>query len=121
MKDINSREDIEFLMRSFYRDAFKNASIGDFFTKIAKINLEEHLPQITDFWEQQLFRKGNYKKDVLQIHKNLNDKKNFESVHFKTWLSIFNKTVDQNFQGEKADIIKTRALSIATVMQLKTQ
>ncbi|GAA4271360.1 group III truncated hemoglobin [Aquimarina gracilis] len=120
MKDIENRADIEFLMRSFYKEAFNDSAIGEFFTKIAKLDLEEHLPHITDFWEQQLFRKGDYKKNVLQIHKGLSEKKSFEKLHFERWLFLLDKTVDQNFEGEKANLIKTRALSIATVMQLKT-
>ncbi len=119
MKDITSRKDLEFLMKTFYKEVFSNPHIGMFFTEIAKINLEEHLPEIVDFWEQQLFRKGNYKKNVLQIHKNLNDKKKLEEVHFQTWLSIFQKTVDNNYKGTNAELIKTRALSIATVMRIK--
>ncbi|MEW7292265.1 group III truncated hemoglobin [Aquimarina sp. 2304DJ70-9] len=106
-------------MKTFYSNAFADPSIGIFFTEIAKINLEEHLPQITDFWEQQLFRKGDYKKNVLQIHKDLSNQKKLEKVHFETWLSLFNNVVDTHFKGEKANLIKTRALSIATVMQLK--
>ncbi|WP_062062164.1 group III truncated hemoglobin [Aquimarina longa] len=119
MKDITSRQDIEFLMKAFYKNAFDNPVIGVFFTKIAKINLQEHIPEITDFWEQQLFRTGTYKKNVMQIHKQLNTKKKFDKTHFDTWLSLFHKTVDNNFKGQKAELIKTRALSIATVMQLK--
>ncbi|WP_106792531.1 group III truncated hemoglobin [Aquimarina sp. Aq78] len=121
MKDITSRQDIEFLMNAFYKDAFADPAIGIFFTKIAKINLEEHIPEITDFWEQQLFRTGNYKKNVMQIHKNLSSKKKLEKIHFDTWLSLFHKTVDRNFKGEKAHLIKTRALSIVTIMQLKIE
>ncbi len=119
MKDISSRKDIEFIMKSFYNDAFKDPVIGKFFTEIAKINLEEHIPEITDFWEQQLFRTGGYKKNVMQIHKNLDHKKKLEKIHFDTWLSLFRDTVNSNFKGEKAELIKTRALSIATMMQLK--
>ncbi len=119
MKDITSRKDIELLMRAFYSDALTNPLIGEFFTKVANIDLEEHLPKITDFWELQLFRKGGYKKNVLEIHQNLHYKKEIEKSHFDTWLLLFNKTVDNKFKGEKADLIKTRALSIATVMQFK--
>jgi hemoglobin len=32
---------------------------------------------------------------------------------------LFTKTVDQLFEGEHADLAKQRAVSIATVMQLK--
>ncbi|MBL0685089.1 group III truncated hemoglobin [Aquimarina mytili] len=119
MKDITSRKDIEFLMKAFYNEAFADPLIGVFFTEIAKIDLKNHLPQITDFWEQQIFRKGNYKKNVLQIHKNLSVKKKLQKIHYEAWLSLFNTTVDTHFQGEKANLIKTRALSIATVMQIK--
>ncbi len=119
MKDITSRKDIEFLMHAFYKDAFVNPEIGVFFTEIAKINLEEHIPEITDFWEQQLFRTVGYKKNVIKIHQNLDLKKTIHKTHFDTWLSLFKNTVDTNFEGEKAELIKTRALSIATVMRLK--
>ncbi|AXT62882.1 group III truncated hemoglobin [Aquimarina sp. AD10] len=121
MKDITTRKDIEFLMRTFYKEALTDPVIGVFFTKIAKIKLEEHLPHITNFWEQQLFRKGEYKKNVLQIHKDLHLKKELQQQDFDTWLLLFNTTVNTHFKGEQAELIKTRALSIATVIQIKTQ
>lgn len=121
MKDITSRKDIVFIMETFYKEAFDNPIIGIYFTEIAKINLKEHIPQITDFWEQQLLRTGGYKKNIIQIHKNLNSQKRIKKVHFDTWLSLFHNTVDTNFKGEKAELIKTRALSIATIMQLKIE
>ncbi|WP_233558527.1 group III truncated hemoglobin [Aquimarina sp. BL5] len=121
LKDITSREDIEFLMWAFYKKALKDPTIGLFFTEIAQINLEDHIPHITDFWEQQLFYTGNYKKNVLLIHQNLHQKKIIEKIHFDTWLGVFTTTVDSNFRGVKAELMKTRALSIATVIQLKTK
>jgi hemoglobin len=38
---------------------------------------------------------------------------------FKIWLNHFYTTVDENFKGQKAEQIKTQALSIATIMQIK--
>jgi len=120
LKDITTREDIEYLMRAFYKKALEDPKIGLFFTKIAQINLEDHIPHISDFWEQQLFYTGNYKKNVLQIHQNLHQQKIMEKIHFDTWLELFTTTVDHNYRGIKAELMKTRALSIATVIQLKT-
>ncbi|MFD2564935.1 group III truncated hemoglobin [Aquimarina rubra] len=120
LTDIASREDIEYLMWAFYEKALKDPTIGLFFTEIAQINLKDHIPHITDFWEQQLFYTGNYKKNVLQIHQNLHQKKSMEKIHFNAWLALFTSTVDANFSGTKAKLMKTRALSIATVIQLKT-
>ncbi|MEW7280650.1 group III truncated hemoglobin [Aquimarina sp. 2201CG1-2-11] len=119
MKDITTKKDIELLITAFYKKAFSNPIIGPFFTEIAAVNLEDHIPEITDFWEQQLLRTGTYKKNVIKIHKDLQVKKQLEKIHFHTWLNLFNETVDTHFKGEKAELIKTRALSIATILQIK--
>lgn len=117
--DIKNRKDIEYILWAFYREAIENPQIGTFFTEIVQINLEDHIPHITDFWVQQLFYTGSYKKNVLQIHQNLNSKKTMQKIDFDTWMDLFTNVIDQNFKGEKANLMKTRALSIATVIQLK--
>jgi hemoglobin len=42
-----------------------------------------------------------------------------QKEHFERWRKLFDETVNENFKGEIAHAAKTRALSIATVMQLK--
>ncbi|OPZ14298.1 MAG: hypothetical protein BWZ05_02362 [Bacteroidetes bacterium ADurb.BinA245] len=39
--------------------------------------------------------------------------------HFNRWIELFTKTVDDLFEGTNATTIKQRAMSIATVMQIK--
>ena len=119
MRDLENRKDIELLLRAFYNKALVDPLIGTFFTDIAQIDLEAHLPHITDFWDQQLFRATSYRKNVLQIHKDLHAKKALDLVHFETWLALFNTTVDEIYTGTNAELIKTRALSIMTVMRVK--
>ena len=119
MKDLSTRNDLEVLMNSFYQKLLQDASINYIFTEIAQINLEKHLPILVDFWQQTLFNIGGYKNNVLQIHLDLNAKIPFSEEHFETWLNHFNQTVNELFIGENAEKIKTRALSIATVMKIK--
>ncbi len=121
MKDIVTREDLELLMNDFYSKLLNDVQIGYIFTEVAQINLKKHLPVLVDFWEQTLFYRGGYKNNVLQIHKDLNEKTALNAGHFQIWLAYFNKTVDENFKGEFAEKIKVKALSIATVMQLKIE
>ncbi len=121
MKDICCREDLEFLMREFYNSLLQNDLMKRVFIEIAKIDLEAHLPHIVDFWEQNILQTGNYRKNVLEIHRNLNKLEKLTPDYFKIWLDTFFATVDRHFFGEKAEQIKTRALSIATVMLLKMQ
>lgn len=119
MTDILSRADLELLMANFYERLLQDDRISYIFTDVAEIDLVTHLPQITDFWEQVMFGTGGYRKNVLQIHLDLNEKSQFTDLHFETWLSHLYETVDTNFKGENAEKLKTRALSVATVMRFK--
>lgn len=121
MTDIQTRADLELLMQRFYDRLLTDDSINYIFTDVAKIDLPQHLPHIVDFWELSIFHTGNYKKNVMKVHLNLNEIERLTGTHFQTWLSHFNASVDENFSGNNAELIKTRALSIATVMQIKIQ
>jgi len=121
MKDILNRLDIDLLMRIFYNKLLEDPAISYVFTDVAKINLETHLPIIANFWEQNLLQTGNYKNNVLEIHRQLNFKEKLTPKLFKIWLNHFNIAVDENFTGENSEKIKTRALSIATIMKIKMQ
>lgn len=119
MNDIETKQDLEILLSKFYSKLLSDETISYIFTDVAKINLETHLPKIIDFWNLSLFGKGDYSNNVMKIHLDLNSEENLNQKHFNTWLNIFNQTVDANFSGKNAEIIKTKALSIATVMQIK--
>jgi hemoglobin len=119
MKDIESRADIELLMHEFYSRLLADPAISYIFTDVAKIDLEAHLPHLADFWELSLFHKGNYRKNVMQIHLDLNVNEKLTNEHFDTWLTHFEATVNTLFTGTVAEIAKTRALSIATIMKIK--
>ena len=121
MKDIETRADIELLMREFYNRLLADSAISYIFTDVAKIELEAHLPHLADFWELSLFHRGNYRKNVMQIHLDLNAKEKLTNEHFDIWLSYFYTTIDTFFAGDIAEKAKTRALSIATIMKIKMQ
>lgn len=117
--DIQVRDDIFLLMQKFYTKLLADESISYLFTDIAKIDLEHHLPILTDFWESILFQKNTYGKNAMQPHIALHHQSPLTKAHFDTWLNYFNATVDELFEGDIAFLAKQRALSIATTMQLK--
>jgi len=119
MRDIQTREDLHLLMSEFYLKLLADSKISYIFTDVAKIDLAPHLVDLVDFWEQILFEEGSYRKNVLQIHTNLNQLSKLSAAHFEIWLHYFNTTIDENFAGQIAENMKTRALSIATVMRIK--
>lgn len=119
MKDIENRADIEQLLSAFYEKAFVDDTIGYFFTEVAHTDLAKHLPLIADFWEMVLFQKERYNKNVLQVHKHLNQQSPMKPEHFQRWIQIFVETVDSLFAGTNAERAKQRGISVATVIQTK--
>ncbi len=118
-QDIRNREDIRLLMERFYDKLLADESISYLFTDVAKINLEHHFPVLVNFWDSILFQSDTYHKNAMKPHLDLHQLSPLEAHHFKTWLGYFIATVNELFNGEKAELAKQRATSIATVMQIK--
>ena len=120
--DITNRKDIGLLIHQFYEKLLNDENISYFFNHIQLENkLQEHLETIIDFWEDILFGTIKYGKNAMKPHFDLHKTFPFKKEHFSIWLNHFNNTVDINFKGKKSNLAKTRALSIATIMQIKLQ
>lgn len=118
--DITSREDIYFIVKSFYNKLLIDENMFPFFKEIVDKNtLNKHLETITDFWEDILFNTHNYKENPMQKHIDFHKKTPFKKDSFVTWLEYFSSTISYNFSGNNAETMKNRANSIAMVMQLK--
>ena len=117
--DIETRNDIEKLIIHFYEKVMINPVIGFIFTDVIKIDLAQHIPIIVDFWETILLDNPVYKKNAMEVHYDLNKKTPLQKEHFNEWLLLFCTTVDELFIGKIATLAKTRAKSIAAVMEFK--
>ena len=118
-KDIETIKDIQLLVDSFYEKVRADKIIGYIFTDVVKVNWEKHLPVMYRFWENTLFYTGTYEGNPMELHKHLHRIMPLTAEHFKQWILLFNTTLDEFFSGTNAELAKQRALSIATVMQLK--
>ncbi len=119
MKDIENQDDLYLLVDEFYKKLLSDISISYIFTDVVKIKIEEHLPILVTFWSQAILGTGGYTNNLTQIHLDIDKKEHLSKELFDIWLNHFYTTVDENFIGEKAEKIKTQALSIATIMQIK--
>lgn len=119
MKDILNTDDIYILVTDFYSKLLLDKSISYIFTDVVKIKLEEHLPILVTFWSQAIFNTGGYFNNLTQIHLDISEKEYLTPELFDIWLYHFNTAVDENFTGINSDKIKTQALSLSTVMQIK--
>ncbi len=121
MRDIESREDILLIMKSFYDKLLADDSISYLFTEIAQVNLEHHFPILVDFWDSILFGSGTYRNNAMQVHIDLAKKSPLTPEHFRTWVNYLTQTVEENFEGLRAHTMMARAQNIAGLMEHKTQ
>ncbi|HPM30595.1 MAG TPA: group III truncated hemoglobin [Chryseolinea sp.] len=111
-EDIKTREDIQVLVNEFYNKVNKDELLAPVF---GHVDWVKHLPVMYNFWSSMLLGDRTYEGNPFQKHIDLP----IQSRHFNQWLLLFVKTVDENFQGAKADETKQRANSIAQIFQHK--
>ena len=119
MQDIQTQEDLYLLVDQFYKKLLSDITISYIFTDVVKIKIEDHLPILVTFWSQAILGTGGYKNNLTQIHLDVNAKEYLSPELFKIWLNHFDSTVDELFKGENSEKIKTQALNLATVLQIK--
>jgi hemoglobin len=106
---ISSRREITQIVDSFYAKVRQDKLIGPIFTEQAKVDWDEHLPKLYNFWEDLLFGTENYHGRPFPPHL----KFDLKIEHFERWLKLFVETIDENYHGLKADEMKARAIRIA--------
>jgi hemoglobin len=119
MKDIENQHDLFLLVDEFYNRLLSDDDINYIFTDVVKIKIEEHPPILVTFWSQAILGTGGYTNNLTQIHLDVNRKVYLSPELFKIWLRHFDYSVDGLFAGNNAEKIKTNALNIATVLQIK--
>jgi hemoglobin len=112
-KDLENREDIEVLVDNFYAKIRQNEILGHIFNDIAQVDWEKHLPKMYSFWEMILFDKEGYQGQPLRPHLAINQQHPLTPEHFSLWFQLFESTVNEYFEGDKAIEVKQRAKSIA--------
>ncbi len=117
--DITDRADIEKLVNDFYRKVKADPVIGYIFTEVAALDWDHHLPTMYAFWESVLLDAGTYRGNPILKHIELDGKLRLTPEHFDQWKKLFNETVDDAFEGPKADLAKQRAEMMAQLMWYK--
>ena len=118
-EDIASRKDIEQIIVRFYELSFQDERLGKIFKEISPLHLKTHIPLVTDFWEGILLDGDKYRGNVTEKHFAVNNLTPLNKSDFDSWYSYWEKAVDDLFTGEKAEMAKFRARSIADIMSYK--
>lgn len=97
--DIVSLQDIKLLVDTFYSRIRENELLGPIFNQILQDRWPAHLEKMYRFWQTVLLEQHTYTGSPFMPHAKLPVNK----LHFDTWLNIWNPTVKELFEGEKAN------------------
>ncbi len=113
LSDITDEDSIKVLVDSFYHKVNADDLLSPIFNEVARVNWQEHLPLLYQFWSTLLFHTNTYKGRPWPKHALLP----VDAQHFTRWVFLFKETVDENFSGPKANNAKNMAASIADTFQ----
>ncbi|REJ83800.1 MAG: group III truncated hemoglobin [Bacteroidetes bacterium] len=119
--NIQNRADIELLVNTFYEKVRNSKRLDHIFENVAHINWITHLPKMYSFWCSMLLNEHSYSGNPVKMHIELSQITPLTSLEFSEWLLLFQQTVDDLFEGEKAEEAKTRATNIAKLMLHKIE
>ncbi len=116
-KDITDLEDIKILVDSFYREVRKDELLAGVFNDKIEDRWPEHLEKLYRFWQTVLLEEHTYFGSPFLPHANLP----VSMEHFNRWLTLFYKTVDSLFEGEKATRAKWQGERMARIFHSKIE
>jgi hemoglobin len=114
--DITTRNDIDLLVRSFYRYAAMDDLLGPIF-EAAQVDWPSHIDTLIAFWEWQLLGRPGYEGNPLRAHEPVHAATPFDDEHFERWLELFSATIDEHFVGQTAEAATVRAQKMASAMR----
>lgn len=114
-KDIKEFDDIKLMVDTFYEYVREDKLLEPFFNERIGNNWSRHLEKMYQFWQTVLLHVQAYSGSPFLPHATLPIDKN----HFDRWLSLFKKTIIENFEGEVANDAIQRASNMAQMFQFK--
>jgi hemoglobin len=115
--DITDRRDVACLVNVFYDRVRDDRLLGPIFDDVAHVDWATHLPRMYDFWESVLFGTSTFKGTPLVVHRALARHTPLTAEAFDRWVTLFQTTVDDLFNGTMADHAKNSAVRIAATME----
>lgn len=111
-RDIETYADVLQLITQFYDRLLVDEQIRHFFTEL---DLEKHIPHVADFWAFILIDRPGYTNNMMTAHSKLKLKES----DFERWLALFHLTIQELFEGEKANLAVERSNLISWTMKSK--
>lgn len=99
---------------TFYAKVRRDPLLGPIFNE-AVADWPEHLDRLCAFWSSLTLMTGRYKGDPFGAHLALPP---LDHRHFRTWLGLFEETLDELCTPDQADVFRVRAERVAESLDL---
>lgn len=116
-KDILDIHTVKVLVDAFYNKVRSDELLAATFNDRIGDKWPEHLEKMYRFWQTVLLDEHTYFGSPFPPHARLPVGKE----HFDRWILLFNKTIDENFEGEKANEARWRAEKMAEMFHHKIE
>ena len=113
--DISNMTHIKLLVDTFYDKIREDELLKDIFNTKIQDRWPEHLEKMYSFWQTVLLEEHTYYGSPFIPHAQLP----VDVTHFERWLNLFFKTVDDLFEGEKAERAKWQGQRMAEIFHSK--
>jgi len=115
VRDLDDPAEVAELVRRFYAKVDVDDLLGPMFNDVAQVDWPEHLTKLTAFWCRALFGIPGYQGNPFRAHALVHGRRPFTVAHFARWLGLFSQTLDEGWEGPKADQARTLAHKVAQV------
>ncbi|MBD1432983.1 group III truncated hemoglobin [Sphingobacterium sp. DN00404] len=113
--DIQTLDDIKLMVDTFYGRVQEDDRIGPIFNSKLEGRWPIHLEKMYTFWQTILLDEYTYQGRPFPPHAQLP----IGVEHFERWLQLFDKTVNDLFEGPIAEEAKSRGRKMAALFQIK--
>lgn len=117
MKDILNLDDVKLVVDCFYDKVRNDKLLKDVFNNVIQYRWPEHLEKMYRFWQTVLLDEHTYYGSPFLPHAKLP----VGIEHFNQWLNLFYETVDENFEGAKAERMKWQGQRMAEMFHSKIE
>lgn len=106
LPDLSSHERIDQMVAGFYQRLLSDEVMAPLFLDVARIDLQTHLPLISQYWYKMLLGDNGYQRHTMKKHRQLHAKQALTGEHHERWLQHFFTYLDRHFSGPNTDRAK---------------
>ncbi|MDF1820261.1 MAG: group III truncated hemoglobin [Alcanivoracaceae bacterium] len=103
LPDLDTAEHIDRFVHLFYQRLLADPSLAPYFTEVAGISLEAHLPLISAYWRKMLLGEAGYQRHTMARHRQLHARRALGGAQHEAWLGHFFAVAEAHFSGPKTD------------------